>query len=327
MTQVRLGFIGAGGIANRHVGILENFPDVKLAAFADSYLERAEGLAQRVGGNAYDSYQQMLENEALDALYICVPPFGHGDIEMSAIERNIPFFVEKPIALDGATAEKIAQAVQHKGLITSVGYHWRYMNTVEEARYLLGKTPAKLVLGYWLSSTPPPQWWRSESTSGGQMIEQTTHIFDLARYLVGEVDSVFATGAHVERAEFSESDICEVTTAILRFQSGALGNISSTCLLGWTHRVGLHLFGEGLVIELSEHEIMIDIGQGRPVKPLQADPVFGEDRDFIDAVLGRENRIRVPYHEALLTHRLTVAATLSVKKGCEIRLEELAQYV
>jgi predicted dehydrogenase len=89
----------------------------------------------------------------------------------------------------------------------------------------------------------------------------------------------------------------------------------------------LHLFSEALAIELSENEIMVDVGKGRPVRHTDEDPVIAEDRDFINAVAGMENVIRVPYREALQTHRLTIAATLATKEGREITLQELEQHV
>lgn len=323
MSTIRIGFIGAGGIASRHVGDLLSFSDVKVAALADPVMERAQEQAARCGGKAYSDFAQMLESEELDALYICTPPFAHGAPELAAIERNLPFFVEKPLAADAETAEKIAVAVESNGLITAVGYHWRYLDTTEEAKELLSKNPARLALGYWLDSTPPPPWWRKEAESGGQMVEQTTHIFDLARLLVGNVTEIYAAGSRMSRVGFPDSDVCDVTTATLHFQSGALGTISSTCLLNWPHRIGLHLFCEGLAIELSEFEIMTDIGKGRPVRRAAGDPFVREDRDFIDAVQGKTNKVRSPYAEAIQTHRLTTAANQSVSEGRVVELRSM----
>ncbi|HEU5086328.1 MAG TPA: hypothetical protein VFT99_02745, partial [Roseiflexaceae bacterium] len=95
----------------------------------------------------------------------------------------------------------------------------------------------------------------------------------------------------------------------------AVGTFASTCLLNWPHRIGLHLFCEGLALEISEWEIMIDVGQGRPVTRAEVDPFVREDRAFIDAVQGKANRIRVPYAEALRTQRLTTQAARSIKAG------------
>ena len=49
---------------------------------------------------------------------------------------------------------------------------------------------------------------------------------------------------------FPTLDVPTVSTASLKFASGAVANFASTCLLGWNHRVGLHLFGERLAIEI-----------------------------------------------------------------------------
>jgi predicted dehydrogenase len=221
-----------------------------------------------------------------------------------------------------ATAESIAQGVDARRLVTAAGYHWRYLDTTEEAERLLRDNPARLVMGYWLDAVPPPAWWIEEARSGGQMVEQTTHIFDLARLLVGEVVEVYAVASRTERAAFPECDICDVATTTLRFGTGAVGSIASTCLLRWPHRIGLHLFCDAMAIELTEFDLMVDVGRGRPLRQAQGDPFIREDRDFIDAVRGKPDRIRVPYREALRTHRLALAAARSAREGWPVALPE-----
>jgi predicted dehydrogenase len=268
----------------------------------------------------------MLDRERLDALYICTPPFAHGAPELAAAGHRLPFFVEKPLATNLATAVEIARAVEAQSLVTAVGYHWRYLDTVAEVRERLDRNPPRLLIGYWLDATPPPSWWVMEEQSGGQMVEQTTHIFDLARLLAGEVAEVCAIGSRLDRAAFPSSDIWDVSTAALRFINGAVGSISSTCVLRWPHRIGLHLFSEGMAIEISEFELMVDVGQGRPVRQATGDPFFREDRDFIDAVQGKANRVRAPYHEALRTHRLTTAAARSAREGRPVAPQQEAAH-
>jgi predicted dehydrogenase len=322
MTKTRIGFIGAGFIGSRHIGNLASFEDVSVVAVADPVLEKAQACAERAGATAYRDHRAMLERERLDALYICTPPFAHGPPEMAAIEAGLPFFVEKPLGLDAAMAESIAEVVDACGLVTAAGYHWRYLDTTEEAERLLRDNPARLVMGYWLDSVPPPAWWIKEARSGGQMVEQTTHIFDLARLLVGEVVEVYAVTSRTERAAFPECDICDVATTTLRFGTGAVGSIASTCLLRWPHRIGLHLFCDAMALELSEFDLMVDIGRGRPLRQAQGDPSIREDRDFIDAVQGKPDRIRVPYREALRSHRLALAAARSAREGRPVALPE-----
>lgn len=320
MNKTRIGFIGAGGIAQRHMGVLGQFEDVELFGFADPDFDRAVSAAARFGAHAYDNHQALLDNPDIDAVYICVPPFAHGEPEKTVVARGLPFFVEKPLSLDVSTAEDVASLVEDANLVTGVGYHWRYLDTVAEARRHLTAKPAQLVSGYWLDQTPPPQWWWKSEMSGGQMVEQTTHIIDLARYLVGEVTQVFGMSGTIDRDAFPGLDVPTVSTASLRFESGAIGNLGSTCLLNWGHRVGLHLFGDGLAIELHERDVMIDVGAGRLMQHSQIDPVWFEDRDFIDAVRGEPNRIRCSYAEALKTHRVALAIARSAREGRPIDL-------
>ena len=183
MTQTRLGMIGAGFIADRHIGKLALMDDVKIVAVADPSEERARQQAARCGAAPYADFRHMLDREQLDALYICVPPFAHGDPERAALERGLPFFVEKPLATDYDSAAALSREIDAKELVTAVGYHWRYLDTTERAQEMLADRPARLALGYWLDFTPPPAWWGKEAESGGQMVEQTTHIFDMARLL------------------------------------------------------------------------------------------------------------------------------------------------
>ena len=317
----RIGFVGAGGIAHRHLDILASFDDVEVVAFADPDIERAERAAAPFQARAFVGHEAMLEAMDLDALYICIPPFAHGDVERAAIARGIPIFVEKPVALDLDLAQTIAGEIERAGLITATGYHWRYLDTVDEARALLRDNPAQLVSGYWLDSTPPPQWWWKEDQSGGQMVEQATHLLDLARFLLGEVVEVYGRTAYREREAFPGLDVPTTTTATLTFASGVVANIASTCLLGWNHRVGLHLFADRLAVELTDHDIMVDTGHGRPQRRAEGDPVWREDRDFVDAVRGGENRIRAPYADALRSHALALAVLESARTGQPISLD------
>ena len=321
MTKTRLGFVGAGGIAHRHLGVLETMDDVEVVAVADPDAARVGEAARRAGARAYPDVDAMLEAEALDAVYICVPPFAHGPAERACIARGLPFFVEKPISLDLGLAEEIAAEVERAGLVTATGYHWRYLDVVDEARDRLRENPAHLMTGFWLDATPPPRWWWREDGSGGQVVEQATHLIDLARFLAGDVEAVQAMAARRDREGFDGLDVATATAATLRFAGGAVATLSATCALGWNHRVGLHVFADRLAMEITDRDIMIDVGQGRPVRGAEGDPVWREDRDFIDAVRGGENRIRAPYAEALATHRVALAVARAAATGETQRME------
>jgi myo-inositol 2-dehydrogenase / D-chiro-inositol 1-dehydrogenase len=320
-VKARVACIGTGFMAGKHLGALTSFPDVEVVAVADAVAERAAEVAGGLGARAYGDGLELLRTEELDAVWLCVPPFAHGPLERAALDRDLPFFVEKPLAHDLATATAIADQVAQRGVLAAVGYHWRYLSVVETVAARCREEPPVLADGYWLDGTPGVAWWGRRGSSGGQVVEQTTHIFDLARHVVGEVEAVQAD----ERPAVEEPDEDAVTvpaaaTALLRFRSGCVGTVSSARTLPARHRVGLHLVGDGYAAELSEasltdHALRVVDGTGTSTERTDENPIAKEDRAFVDAVLGRRDDVRAPYAEALRSHALAWTADRSAREG------------
>ena len=151
---VKIGFVGTGGIANHHMRTLSDIPTAAMVAFCDVVEEKAVTAATTYGGKAYTCYEEMYDSEALDAVYICLPPFAHDRQELAAIERDLPIFVEKPVATTMAKAREIESALAAKNLISGVGYHWRYMDTTEKAIAHIGDQPVGFALGAWMGGMP-----------------------------------------------------------------------------------------------------------------------------------------------------------------------------
>ena len=129
----KLAMIGCGGIGSYHLSHFVQFKDiVELAGFCDLIPERAESFVQQAGcGKAFTNYIEMYDEIQPDMVFICIPPYCHGEIEFETIRRGIHFFVEKPLALDLDLARKIRDAAAEKNLITASGFQCRYSNLVE----------------------------------------------------------------------------------------------------------------------------------------------------------------------------------------------------
>lgn len=305
----------------RHLGNLAAIEGVRIAGIADADGARAQAQAQAYGAQGYDDWRAMLARERPDAAYLCLPPCAHGEPERALIELDIPFFTEKPLSATAEVPERIAAQVQARGLITSVGYHWRYLDTVERARQVVARRTPRLAMGYWFDFVPPPLWWTRRACSGGQLVEQTTHILDLARHLLGEPQHVYAAACRAELARFPESDIDTVTSATFQFRSGAIGIVTSTCMLHRPHRIGLWLYAEDLIVECRESALRIESPQGAEAHKPALDPFLAEDQAFIHAVqTGNAGAIRVPYAEALRSHRLTMRVAESASTGRPLEL-------
>lgn len=137
---LRIGIIGTGWFSKVHAGLLQQMEGVQVQSILGTSSEKADRMAADYAAKGYDQLTDMLDAEQLDAVYICVPPMSHGEIELALIERNIPFLVEKPLATDLLLPQKIEAAIREKGLLTSVGYHFRYQETVDQLRAGSGRT-------------------------------------------------------------------------------------------------------------------------------------------------------------------------------------------
>jgi myo-inositol 2-dehydrogenase / D-chiro-inositol 1-dehydrogenase len=319
MVNCRVGLVGAGGVAQRHARVLSGFDDVEIVGVTDVVPEAASALAARHDARTFADVAELLA-AGPDAVYVCVPPFAHGPAEEAVIEAGVPMFVEKPVAVDLGTAERIADLVARRGLRTAVGHHWRYLSVLDTARELLADRPVRMVGGAWLDKVPPVAWWSRRDRSGGPVVEQAAHVLDLIRALAGEVTEVTAYGNGTP-PPVEGADIDSVTTATLRFASGAVGTLSAACVLGWKHRAGLEILADGLALSLGEDGLLIRDADGERHVP--ADPEAARvavDRAFVDAVRGVGDDVRVPYAEALNTQRLALAVADSARSGRTVRL-------
>lgn len=315
----RIGFVGTGGVATRHADVLSRFDDVALVAATDVDPDRSTAFAARYGMAGVSGLDALLAHD-LHAVYVCVPPFAHGPADTSAVTRvaaaGLPVFVEKPLAVDLATAEAVGAHLSRAGVLTRVGHHWRCAEPVARARELLaGRTP-RLVSVAWWDKVPPVPWWAHRARSGGPVVEQAVHVLDLARVLVGEVEEVHARSA----GPVPGGDADAAVAALLSFTGGAVGTLSTASVLGWKHRAGIEVVADGLVVGVGEDWLEVRDGAAAPQRH-EFDRMVAcvaADRAFVDAVAGRAvdpDRSPPDHAEALRTHRLSTAVARSAASG------------
>lgn len=318
MTVTRVALVGAGSVARRHADVLTELGGVRIAGVTDVDAMTAGRLAAACGAAPFGTVEEMLDGTEVDAVYVCVPPFAHGAPERAVLARGLALFVEKPVAADLATAEQLADEVERAGVVTGTGYHWRCLDVVERAARLLREQPALLANGYWLDKRPPVAWWARTDRSGGQVVEQLTHVLDLSRVLLGEPVEVFAASCREDCP--AEGDVDDATAATVRFASGAVATFAATSLLTIKHRAALHTVSRALLLELTEQSLVIDDGAHRREVLAGEDPRVVVDREFIDAVRGRREGTRTPYAEAVRSHRLGCAIAASASRGSAVTL-------
>jgi myo-inositol 2-dehydrogenase/D-chiro-inositol 1-dehydrogenase len=332
MKEIRLGIVGCGAVAEScHWTNWDRLRGARVTAVTDLRIDIAKAAARRFGARAYSSHRTLIENAEVDALFFFLPPFAHGEPERLAVERGLPFFTEKPVALSLDTAVAIAKAVLQKSLITSVGYQWRYSASVKVAKTILSNRKIAAVHGYWLGSAAhrrSPKWWVDRALSGGQLIEQSTHIIDLMRYFGGEVRTVYC---HQVNRLVEELGIPDTGAVVLHYVSGALGTLVNGCSLTKnSFHAGLNVVARGIYSEVTLNRVLTESDDGRheypsPNDPAQ-DPYLLEDQTFIDAVhTGDASKIQSPYSDAVKTLAITLAAEESSRIGKSIDLESVGE--
>src|SRR3954449_3760768 len=133
---MRVAVIGAGGIAADHVDVLTKRSDVELVAVCDVDRSRAERLAPE-GAVVYERWEDVLEREEPEAVWICTPPLVHRGPALAALERGVHVYLEKPVARTPDDAAAIVEAAASSDAVIAVGYQWHATEVLDDLRAAL----------------------------------------------------------------------------------------------------------------------------------------------------------------------------------------------
>lgn len=324
---MRIAFIGTGGIARSHAQGLAKRPDITFVGACDVDLARATAFAKDYGGEAFTNPGEMLDRTRPDAAWVCLPPFAHGEAELSLLDRRIPFLVEKPVSNDMDTARRIMDGVERTGTLVSVGYMTRYRRGVQRMREILQSDPPVLAHGAWIGGAPGVYWWRVKALSGGQIVEQTTHTFDLARYLLGEPVDVFARGVRGRVGDMEGYDVEDASTVAVTFENGAVANLMSSCASragGGVHMTvaAMHHYA---TFTGWEHSVVIRKSALEEERIQGESNIFEiEDGAFVAAVSNDQPElIRSPYADGVRSLAFCLAANRSLETGEVVSVSSL----
>jgi len=283
---------------------------------------------QKKQGEAYNAsiytdFDSMLENEQLDALFLSIPPFAHGEIEEKAIKKGIHLLVEKPVELDLEVAKKKAQVIRESGVINASGYCLRYLDAIQKAKEYLADKKIAMVRGQYISSFVQTPWYRIMSKSGGQLVEQATHVMDLMTYLGGEIEKVNANMSLQVMETIENIDIPDVTSVNVTFSSGAVGHLDCSFTQP-DHRMGVEVLGRDFRVELVGTTLKIVEKGNTETYESKVDFYEVQDRAFIEAVrTNNQELILASYEEGLKTLALTLAANQSNLEEKTIKMSDL----
>ena len=227
MSKLNIGFLGAGYIAGVHASILARDERVKIAAVHDVVKRRAKRLALSVGAEVAHSVAEVLAT--CDTIYITTPNTQHTELAILAAEERKHVFCEKPMATNVSDARRVLNAAQKSKTVFQVGHNRRFAPVYVELKRLLTEKDqphsahVKMNRGELLK----PEWVGDPKITGGFLYETTIHMFDMMRFLFGEVRTVQAVGSQHEYAETDDFSV------LLTFENGMHSTLASSADASW----------------------------------------------------------------------------------------------
>ncbi len=222
--------IGCGSIARRHAANLITL-GVKHVLAYDPDPARLEFMRAELGCESVGSVTAGFDARP-GAVLICTPPSLHADAALAAIERDVPCFIEKPVAHTVAAAERVRRAAAKRRVPVVVGYNLRFHSAIVWIRRGLDGNRwgplqyARAQVGQYLPDWRPWQDYRKSYTArkslGGGILLDASHEIDLALHLAGPARSAFCAADRLSALKIDVEDTAEIT---LRFRGGAMGSV------------------------------------------------------------------------------------------------------
>jgi len=231
VKEYRIGIAGPGKVAHLHAKAIGEIGNAVLSGVSSRSLSRAISFASLYGASPYDDVGEMVREENLDLVIICTPHPNHLDPALKALEAGAHLLVEKPLASTLRDCDDMIAAAAKAGLKLGVVSQRRwYPPTLRVKRAIDEGKIGKPVLGTvqmlgwrdeaYYRSDPWRGSWNMEG--GGVMVNQAPHQLDLLSWLMGPAEELFGIWENLNHPYIEVED---TALAIIRFRSGALGNI------------------------------------------------------------------------------------------------------
>lgn len=343
----KIGYAVVGlGIGKSHADAAHLSKNAELVAVCDLLDDKlAKAKEKYPNVKTYKDYDEMLKDEAIDIVSVCVPSGYHADFSVKAMKAGKHVLCEKPIDTTVEKALAIEKARVETGLKCGVIFQNRFNAVMKPLKDAIdGGRLGKIFLG-----TFAVKWLRDQAyydvnggwhgtwaiDGGGSLINQSVHTLDIMQWLMGEVSSVFSTMNIVNHKIESE----DMTASVVKFKNGATATfVTSTCcypgistdiqIYGTDGSVEiegdtLKLWKEKGLSKMDESELLEQYGSGNGTVAM-SDPtlVFGHKyqvEDMISAVLEDRDPLLLPL-EAIKSVRIINAIYESAKTNKEVFL-------
>ena len=331
MGRIRVGVIGTGKMGLLHAAVLNSLEGSEVAGFAEPERLVSGILKSIIETPVHSDYRDMLPG--IDAAYITTPVRSHAPIAKSCAEAGVGFFVEKPLAMNGAECAELAGTAEACGVPAMVGYHLRYSETFMEAKRLLEEGAIGRIEGAKASVRQSqkirrPSGWRFSKSSGGGgvMIDLGTHLVDLTQWYLGSASKIEGTLRSAQGLDVEDEAGGKLVT-----ESGVACEFEAS----WNRpgyrlqETTVEIVGSGGSLRVNEDMVELDAGVKKRTyrqqlcKPVQLDvggPEYTrEDAEFVDCVAQKRN----PSPDAASAARVQMAVDALYRSSKSGKTEEV----
>jgi UDP-N-acetyl-2-amino-2-deoxyglucuronate dehydrogenase len=241
---IHVGIIGTGNIGKMHLMSIaalreSNLLNVKVSALCDTDKESLHQAAEFFDvSNTYDAFEDLINDDMVDIIYICTPTNKHADMVKSAAGAKKPIFCEKPLAHSCPQARELLAVTKDANVCAGVGLVLRYDQFLLHAKNLVETRDfGKPMLAHIRDDQRFPvdyvyySKWRGDKSiaGGGTLIEHSIHDLDILRWFFGDVENVFAKVGF-----FAEREVEDQASLILTHKNGAVSTLDS--IWHWVER-------------------------------------------------------------------------------------------
>jgi myo-inositol 2-dehydrogenase/D-chiro-inositol 1-dehydrogenase len=323
MAKLKIGIMGAGYIASVHAGVLARDDRVQITAIYDIDPAAAERLAGSHNCTAVATPLELLERS--DAVYITTPNTQHVSLSLAAIETGKHVFCEKPLATNVADAQVVCEKSQESQGIFQVGHNRRFAPVYAKLKQMLAEThkPHSAHVKMNRGELLKPEWTGDPEITGGFLYETPIHMFDMMRFLFGEVESLHAIGSTHEYKEVDDFSV------LLKFANDMHATLATAADASWLfpfERVEVFCHHATLVTrEMESLTCSSDLEGNFTVQTMQQlarEERWGyvqEDKAFIDSIVNNSPPL-VTALDGLMSVRIADAVYESVRSNAPVIL-------
>ncbi len=324
MDKLKIGIIGAGYIGGVHASVLARDERVKIAAVHDLVAGRADQLAASSGASVAPTAEALIG--ASDAVYITTPNTKHTALALAAIEAGKHVFCEKPMATSIDDARTVFESASQTSAVFQIGHNRRFAPVYVMLKQMIseGRAPHSAHIKMNRGELINPAWVRDPQITGGFLYETTIHMFDMMRFLFGEIAHLDAAGSSHEYPEADDF------SCLLGFANGCHATMCSSADASWLFPFErVEVFCHHATITTREME-SLTCSEGleghhttRSMQQLPKEEKWGyaqEDRAFINSIIDKAPAA-VTALDGFRSVELVDACYRAVRTGERVRLD------